>query len=263
MHIAYYDEAGDDGFPKYSSPLFVLSCIYFHYLNWRPIFDTILNFRREIKSRYNIPVRMEMHTRDFLLNKKPYGSLRLSEQNRIEIVGLFCDLAANLDLKVINVVIVKPKIKKQDYQILDTAVKYSVQRIENDLNPKNDPSQRFMLITDPGRVGKMTQTTRRIQRINFIPSKFGPATYRKEIATLIEDPLPKNSDQSFFIQLADLISYVVYLYSSNATGIAGYPNRMGYFVSPETVAGWMERLKPSLNLQASGQNAYGVVFHPK
>jgi hypothetical protein len=25
MHIAYYDEAGDDGFPKYSSPLFVLS----------------------------------------------------------------------------------------------------------------------------------------------------------------------------------------------------------------------------------------------
>lgn len=28
MYIAYYDESGDDGFPAYSSPLFVLTALY-------------------------------------------------------------------------------------------------------------------------------------------------------------------------------------------------------------------------------------------
>ncbi len=37
MYIAYYDESGDDGYPRYSSPLFVLSVTYLHYLNWKDV----------------------------------------------------------------------------------------------------------------------------------------------------------------------------------------------------------------------------------
>ncbi len=263
MHIAYYDEAGDDGYPQYSSPLFVLSSLYFHYLNWRPSFNAILEFRRYLKSRYDFPVRMEMHTKHFLLNKKPYGRLKLSDNDRIEIIGLYCDLIANLDVKIINVVIVKPRIRKPDYLVLDTALKYSVQRIENDLDPASNPSQKFMIITDPGRVGKMVKTTRRIQRINFIPSRYGPTSYRREISALIEDPLPKNSDESYFIQLTDLVSYIVHLYSVEQTGASTFPARTAHFLISDTVKLWMERLKPSLNLNATTRNPYGIVFHPQ
>lgn len=167
MQIAYYDESGDDGYPTYSSDFFVLSTIYLHYLNWDPIFDTIINFRRELKSSFGLPVRAEMHTRHFLLNKNPFRKYNISVDIRVSIVDLFCDLIANLDFKIINVVIVKPRIQKMNYPVLDNALTYSIQRIENDLNPAHNPQEKFMIITDPGRVGKMRKTSRRIQRINF------------------------------------------------------------------------------------------------
>ena len=187
----------------------------------------------------------------------------LSEKQRLDIVGLFCDLIAHLDVKVINVVIVKPRIKNLTYRVLDTALTYSVQRIENDLDPTTNPDQRFMIISDSGRVGMMRRTTRRIQRINFIPSKFGAHSYRRDIKALIEDPLPKDSKESYFIQLADLVSYMVHLYSIDTLGLGAYSNRLIPFITPAIVTDWMERLKPSLNLRASGRDPYGVVYYPR
>lgn len=263
MYIAYYDEAGDDGFPKYSSPLFALTTLYLHYLNWKPAFEQIQKFRRQLRATYGIPVKTELHTKYFLLGKEPYRALKLSDQYRLDIIGLFCDLIAALDLQIVNVVIVKPRIMKQNYSVLDTALTYSVQRIENDLKPTVNAQNKFLIITDPGRVGKMRNTTRRIQRINYIPSKFGPTSYRNEIRSLIEDPLPKDSAESYFIQLADLVAQVVYLHAIVETGAGKFHGRTPPQVTPALIISWLDRLKPSLNLQASGAHPYGVVYHPK
>lgn len=263
MHIVYYDESGDDGFPKYSSQFFILTAVYSHYLNWKPEFEAIREFRRDLKATFGIPIKTEMHTKQFLLNKKPYRAMGLSEQQRLDIIGLYCDLIASLEVRIINVVIIKPRIKKADYKVLDTALTYSVQRIENDLNPTANPDRRFLIISDSGRVGAMRHTTRRIQRINFIPSKFGEHSYRRDIKALIEDPLPKDSKESYFIQLADLVSYVVHLYSIDTLQMGQYSNRLTPFLTPAIVQSWMDRLSPSLNLQASGREPYGVVYYPR
>ena len=263
MYIAYCDETGDDGYPAYSSPLFVLSTLYLHYLNWQPIFDTIHDFRRSLRQDFGFPVRMEMHTKPFLLNKNPYRALDFSEAIRTEIVGLFCRLIAALEVNIINVVIVKPRIQSLKYQVLDTALTYSIQRIENALNPASHPERKFLIITDPGRVGKMRKTARRIRRINFIPSKFSPRAYRREIQTLIEDPLPKDSSESYFIQLADTISFIVYLHALHVTGAGHLSNRLSAIISPAQIEQWMNMLTPSLNLRASSRDAYGIVYHPK
>ncbi|NHZ71723.1 MAG: DUF3800 domain-containing protein, partial [Aquificales bacterium] len=61
MHIVYYDESGDDGFPQYSSQYFVLSAVYLHYSNWKPAFEEIRDFRRRLKASFNIPIKTEMH----------------------------------------------------------------------------------------------------------------------------------------------------------------------------------------------------------
>lgn len=263
MHISYYDEAGDDGYPKYSSPFFVLSALYLHYLNWQPIFRDIREFRRRLRASFGFPVRTEMHTRPFLLNKDPYRSFGISDNNRVAIVGLFCDLIGKLDLKIINVVIVKERIKNPEYQVLDIALKYSIQRIENDLDPAKNPSEKFMIITDPGRVGKMRKISRRIQRINFIPSRFKPTRYQREIKALIEDPLPKDSGESYFIQLADVVSFVVYLHAIETTGKAKMSRRLARLVTSTQVAQWMDKLKDGFNLQASQRDPYGIVYHPR
>lgn len=263
MRIAYYDESGDDGFPIYSSPLFVLTGVYLPYMTWKDKYMAIRDFRSELRERFGFPIKWEIHTNHLLLNKKPYGALCLPTSERIRVIDLCCKLIADLDLKIVNVVIVKPRIKKSDYKVLDTALTYSVQRIENDLSPSSHPENQFMIITDEGRVGKMRKTTRRIQRYNPIPSKFAPTTYRREIQSLIEDPLPKDSRESYFIQLADLVAYIVYLYAVTQTGVGAFAKRMPPEVTPELVMSWLETLKPSLNLKASSSDPYGVVFYPK
>jgi len=262
MYIAYYDESGDDGYPKYSSPLFVLSAIYLHYLNWKDIFKNISEFRKQLKKDFNLSIKMEFHTKHFVLNKNPYRKLQISDNDRLLIIELFCELISNLEISIINVVINKKNILSQDYNVLDNALKYSIQRIENDLN-KIDPSKKFMIITDQGRIGKMRMTARKIQRINFIPSKYNTKPFRKEITSLIEDPLQKDSKESYFIQLADLVSFIIYIYSIYKLGINKISNRMPKNIDKQAIINLMEKLKGSLNLNATKSDLYGVVYYPK
>ena len=172
MFLAYYDESGDDGFPATSAPLFVLSAVYQHHLAWKQNFEIAKTFKRQLAKDFPFPFHEELHTREFLLNKNPYFNWGIPEHDRAKVIELYCQLCAQLDLKIINVVIVKPRIQANEFDVLDTALKFSVQRIENDLAAQSQ--NRFLIITDWGRVGKMRKTTRRVQKINFIPSKFGP-----------------------------------------------------------------------------------------
>jgi hypothetical protein len=263
MWIVYYDESGDDGYPNYSSPLFTLSAIYLHYTDWKASYRVIRDARRAMKARFGLPISWEIHTKQLLLNKYPYKQLGLCDAERIRIVDDCCELLASLSLRAINACIVKPRVKSLSYEVLRTAVTYSVQRIENDLKPWDDPASQFLIITDSGRVGKMRKTTRRVQAFNPILSKYTGSHYRREIQGLIEDPLPKDSKESYFIQLSDVVAYIVYLYALLRTNVAPFPNRMPTSVDHRKIINWMDLLTPSLNLDASGSDKYGVVFHPQ
>ena len=263
MRIVYFDESGDDGFPHYSSPLFGLTAIYMHYLSWKENYEAVLDFRKRLKTDFNFPVKIEFHTKYFLLDKNPYKNLNIKNDDKKEIMSLFCQLISRLDLKVINTVIIKKRLKYPKFEVLDAALTYSIQRIDNDLEASSNPNDRFMIITDPGRVGKMRKTTRKIQRINFIPSKYSTSNYRKEIKYLIEDPLPKDSKQSYFIQISDLISYLVTLFTIRNIDIAELPNRLKDFIVFSDIKNWLNILKPVLNLKATKSNEFGIVYHPK
>lgn len=262
MIIAYFDESGDDGFPATSSALFALSTIYLHYQSWQTTYREIHDFRRYLRDQYSFPVKMELHTRDFLLNKKPYSALRIPDNDRIAVIGDYCRLMASLEIQVINVVINKSAIRNPNYDVLDTAFTYAVQRIENTLNVV-DPANRFMIIVDPGRVGKMRKTARRIQRINYIPSRYSSTHYRREVQRLIEDPLEKDSKESYFIQSCDLIAYLVYQHKQIELGLGTPPRRMPEAFSHDLLTSWLDILKPILNLQASRIDPFGIVCYPK
>ena len=201
-----------------------------------------------------------MHAREFLLNKNPYNSWGLSDDDRIEIASRYCQICAQLSARVIVTAVVKPKLASPTLRVLDRALSYSIQRIENDLGTSTN--NRFLIITDEGRVGKMRDTSRRMQRINYVPSKFGPAPLRREIKHLIEDPLPKNSRESYFIQLSDLIGCLAYFYLCLETGVGTLPARMPAAVDHAKLTEWLETLKPILNLKATAKHQYGLVCIP-
>ncbi|MFN4257385.1 MAG: DUF3800 domain-containing protein [Saprospiraceae bacterium] len=263
MFISYFDESGDDGFPKYSSELFVLASVYLHYSNWQKTFAQIHEFRLHLRDKYKFPVKTEFHTKEFLLDKDPYHG-KFEPKIRLAILREYCQMVSTLDLKTVAVVIDKLNIGRPNYHVLKNALTYNVQRIENDLNFLGNAAK-FMIISDEGRVAAMRDVTRKIQRINYIPSMFSGASYRKEIKCLLEDPLPKNSQQSYFIQIADMVAYIVHLYARRhlcKTPLA-WPNRLFKVMEYGHEVELMDVLRPVLNKKASSKNKYGVVYYPR
>lgn len=261
MHVVYYDESGDDGFPQYASPLFVLAGVYCPALDWRENFEILAKFKRQLAVDFNFPFKLEVHTKELLLNKKPYAPLRLEGSERVEMVRRFCEVTAQLSLRIITTAVVKPWIRIREFNVLDKALSYSVNRIESDL--RSSSANRFLIISDEGRLAKMRSTTRRMQKINFIPSKFsGQAAYRREIRHLIEDPLPKDSKESYFIQIADLVAFLYYAHTAVTTGVAALPKRSPAELDDAFILSCLDILKPVLNLKASPSHPYGLVLIP-
>lgn len=267
MVITYFDESGDDGYPKYSSELFVMSCIYMTDDQWQKNFDRMYRFKLFLRKQYGFHVREEFHTRQFLQDKDPYHGLYLPAVRK-EILNWYAKLINVLDVKIINVVIDKKRAeaagKTDSYNVLEQAFTYAIQRLENDMN-KSLGKANFMIITDEGRVNAMRSISRKIRKINFVPSQFDPSSYRSEISNLIEDPLPKDSKDSLFIQLADTMAYVVLLYAKQnlMEPTSAWPKRVRKVLDYGDERKFLDQIISRLNTKASTKNKYGIVYYPK
>lgn len=185
MHLVYHDESGDDGFPVYAAPMFVLSAIYGPAQDWQENFEIISGLKRQLARDSGLP-------------------------------------------------------------------------FERDL--RRSPQNRFLVITDEGRVARMRTTTRRMQKVNFAPSQLGDTPLRRGIRQMIADPLPKDSKESCFIQLADLMACLFYMHAGLETGVSALPARTPPDLNPVILEGWLANLKPILNLSAAPTHPYGLVL---
>ena len=181
-NIVYFDETGDDGLIKTSSETFILTSIYMTSENWQKNFNHMKFVRKQLKDKYGFHVKEEMHTKCFLTDKDPYRKYCWSKDEKIEILKAFTLAIADLDLTCISVIIDKNKIKKQDYKILENALKYNIQRIDNDSNGKWN----YLIITDKGRIAPMRKTARAIRAFNPIQSKYSYGFSNQPIANLLE-----------------------------------------------------------------------------
>ena len=260
-NIVYFDESGDEGLIKYSSDTFILTSIYLSTDNWQKNFNQMRFLRKELKEKYGFHIKEEMHTKHFLSDKDPYRKYNWSKEQKLEILKAFTLTIADMDLTCINVIIDKNKIKKQDYNILETALKYNIQRIDNDVKGKAN----YIIITDKGRIAPIRKTARAIRAFNPIQSKYSHSFNNQPISGLIEDMLEKESEESYFIQICDFISYFVHLYYKINFRKEDLPNRVGKLIDKKFIGSVLATLKESntLNLKANKNNRYGLVIYPK
>jgi hypothetical protein len=266
MYVAYFDETGDDGYPRRSTDLFVLTSSYGHHLKWQPNYKKTYEFRKYLKTQFGLPLKVEWHTKHLLTNKKPYVRYNWDEQTRLKMCKDYAQHLAGLDIEFINVCINKLRINRSNRtlygNVLDAALKFNVQRIQNTIKAA-EPGTKFIIITDEGRVSSMQRTTRKIQKVNFVPSRYSPMSYRDEIKMLIEDPLPKSSAQSYFVQHCDFVSFFAYLKLTKALGAGRWHNRLSW-MNESDVDEVLNILTPVLNLRAnSRQGNFGFVVYPR
>lgn len=261
-YIAYFDESGDDGNESGSSDHFVLTSIYMPAKSWHSNYDKIKELRKSLKSDFGLHSTIEMHTKEFLTDKGIYRSFKWSREEKQAILVAFTKAIASLDVKIINVIIDKKRIRTAEYSVLENALKYNIQRIENDSNG----NWNYLIISDRGRIGAMRKTARAIQAFNPIQSRYSYDYKNKPISYLLEDILEKDSKESYFIQLADFISFFVHLYFVIQYRNEGLPKRVYNVIDDNFVRSVMATLKvePSvLNLKANERDPYGLVIYPR
>lgn len=257
--IVYCDEAGDDGLNTSSSETFILTSIYMPSSSWQTNYNAIKALRSDLKKEYGFHTGQEMHTKHFLTDKNPYRAYQWSNTQKIEILRKYTLMIASLDISAVNVIIDKSLILTKDYHVLENALTYNIQRIENDSKGRWN----FLLITDKGRISPMRKTARAIRAYNPIQSQFG-GFINKPIKNMIEDVLEKDSQESHFIQICDFISYFVHLYYLTRYKNKELPNRVGKLINKEFVGNVMATLssKGILNEKAS-RAKYGLVIYPR
>ena len=260
-YLTYFDETGDDGITTASSDHFILTSIYMPAENWQDNFDKIRKLRKDLKEQYGFHVSEEMHTKHFLTDKNPYRKYNWSKEEKQEIIVAFTKMIGELNLKIINVIIDKTKIKKEDYPVLENALKYNIQRIEND----SKGEWNYLIITDKGRTATMRKTARAIRVFNPIQSQYSYGYRNQPIKNLIEDIMEKDSSESYFIQICDFISFFVHLYYSCYEKNKELPKRVANVIDKHFVGRVMATLKQAerINLRANEKHTYGLVVYPK
>lgn len=257
--IVYCDETGDDGLNTSSSNDFILTSIYMPSSSWQNNFDAVKSFRKDLKQSFGFHTGQEMHTKHFLTDKNPYRSYGWSNEQKCDILKAFTLMIAGLDLKIVNVIIDKEKISRPDYHVLENALTYNIQRIENDSNG----NWNFIIITDRGRISPMRKTARAIRAYNPIQSQFG-GYVNKPIKSLVEDILDKDSKESYFIQICDFVSYFVHLYYKTHYKKESLPNRVAKLIDTNFIGSVMATFNSTqvFNSKASSEK-YGLVIYPK
>lgn len=258
--LVYFDETGDDGANTLSSNQFVLTSIYMQTDSWQSNFDKVRACRKELKERFGLHTSEEIHTKHLVRDKGLYRSYGWTDQQRREILIAFTKCIESLDLRIINVVIDKTRIRNEDYCVLEKALTYNIQRIENDSNNQWN----YLAITDKGRLAPMRKTARAIRAYNPVQSHFGGYT-NQPIRGLVEDIMEKDSAESYFVQICDFVSYFADLYYRTVDKKEALPNRVGRVIDVKFIRQVMATLRQGdvLNLKASSSHPYGFVIYPK
>ena len=253
MYLMYVDESVDDGMVNSPTRHFVLTGLVVHELRWWSHLESIIALRRQFRQQFGLKLREEFHASRMISRS---GNLaRIPKHQRLEMIRLFADHLAQLsDMNLINIVINKQD-KAKDYSVFEMAWKTLIQRFENTVSRHNfpgpqNPDERGAIVCDQTQDGKLTKLLRKMRRFNPVPSQQGYVQSSRNLPLqyIIEDPVSRDSAHSFFVQAADLATFLLYQHIE--------PN--GY-MKAKGGKNYFRRLDPILCHVASSRDPNGIV----
>jgi hypothetical protein len=221
MYLMYADESGDCGMPADGSPTryFCLSGVVVHELRWLDTINELLNFRRWLRARYGVFLKAEIHAGEMI--SKP-GKLdptlqRLRKHERLAIIRQLADKLATLsDIRIINIVVDKHgKVPDKD-EVFRWAWYSLFQRFENTIRNRNFPGpnnqhERGIIFPDNTDGEKLKQFLSQMRSNNplKVTQGGGQVVVNQPVQVLIEDPVMRDSRESYLIQAADCAAFLL------------------------------------------------------
>ncbi|MGW9351795.1 DUF3800 domain-containing protein [Nocardiopsis flavescens] len=205
MLLAYVDESGNTGaVDRGGSLTYTLGCVLVDADQWPTAFDGLVAFRRRVKERFGVLLRHELKAQYLLRGNGPIRDLGLSPTARGLIYRAHMRTLRELQARAFAVVIDKRPGRLSDDDVFDLAWETLLQRLERTSYYENCT---FMLIHDEGENDRVRRWTRKARRHLTAGSMYGTGPLNNPARRLVDDPMPRQSDQALFIQHADLVAY--------------------------------------------------------
>ena len=249
MYIAYVDESGDDGHNVTITSYFTLSGIILADSNWKIFLEKVKAFRQGLKRDFGLPLRADLRATDLWRNSGDFRKLSLSYANRTRVFRRTAEfLRYSQEVAILTVSIDKGSPQLQStIKIGEAAWTMFLQRYENWLLAKQDLG---IIVNDEGHDKMVRRLSRKMRVYNPIPSHYG-GYYQAPVVKIIEDPFSRHSQHSYFVQLADMSTYLARLRHDHTAKQVKYEIHKLY-----------KRIKPRYILEASRKDNYGFVIYP-
>jgi len=252
MYLMYVDESGDTGLVNSPTDYFILSAIVFHELRWRTILDDLVAFRREIRNSKGLKLREEIHSTHMI--NKPGELKRISRNDRLDIMKKCIDwMNTQPDLNIFSVSVLK---KDKPDEVFEIAWNALINRFENTIRHKNfsgpqNADDRGIILSDNTEGEKLRTLVRKMRHYNVVPNKkdtFLSGFRNLKLHYVIEDPILRDSKNSFIHQMNDVLAYCVrQRYEPNA-----YMKKKGGH-------NFYKRLENVIVKKVTKSNNYGIV----
>ncbi|HAZ27658.1 TPA: hypothetical protein DCY67_03430 [Candidatus Acetothermia bacterium] len=195
MYQIYVDDSRD-------GHLCVFSALAVFSDRWREAFSMVRQFRRDLRDRDGIPVHTEFHAWKFVSGRGRLGERIVPKVRRCEIFKDALRMVAGLPGARLFSVVFPAHAEERAFERLLNRIHRTMEAWDS----------RAIRICDQGKETVYTRLTRRMGVYNPIPSCYGtwPGTGRMRnipIDRILEDPVFKRSDPSYFIQLVDFCAY--------------------------------------------------------
>ena len=123
----------------------------------------------------------------------------------MDIYRAIMNAQSAMPLKTFSIAVHKEQAAAKEWEPRYCAWTFAMQRLDRHASQENDYCSVF---PDEGHGFFIRQRMRAMRRHNLVPSHFRPtASLSLPIQRVIEDPNDRRSDDSYFVQLADLNAY--------------------------------------------------------
>lgn len=207
MIIAYVDETGDTGplTKKGASACYGLGCVMVPQEKWAGGLDRMVAFRRGLRDRHKIRVRDELKS-GFLVGGK--GTIKHLDIDPFERRGIFAGhlrQLADMGARAFSVVIDKSRNEGAD--VADLAWDTLLQRLERvSAHSKRDVKPSFLIVHDEGDDVAVRRRVRKA-RVRMTAGSLYAGSHQSLRVPIVEDAIARDSSQSYFLQLADMVAY--------------------------------------------------------
>lgn len=216
MLFAYVDETGDPGTPLGATPGsrdYTLGILLISDSNWSRALDAAVDFRRRLRSTFGIPMRAEIKAHYLVKNGGWFKGKGLSPKQRKYIFSQHLRLVEPMQADAFAVHVDKrtlmdptvPQTGSRDPQ--ERSWEALFQRLSLTYQRRSATPTPIHLSHDQGNDATIRLLARKARRYLMAGQAFSPSPVRLPSGWLIDDPVPRNSAESYFIQIADMVAW--------------------------------------------------------